>query len=185
MSLTPGARLKGKEILEVRELGGGRFLVKTRDSKSDRDFLVRYVWATKPRVRFYTPKHAHFAIDFYGKVCADKARARKVLEAVVAVWHRQGWQEVVSRFADAVQGLPGYDLAYVVGALDWIYDQEDLNFDGRPPQKQTELNALFKQCRIAVPTGRQGSPLAVSLLCRVWLGTHPVEALLSTNIRNR
>jgi hypothetical protein len=35
---------------------------------------------------------------------------------------------------------------------------------------------------IAVPKGREGSQLAIALLCDVANGTHPVEALLKANL---
>ena len=62
-----GDKLGGRRIREIIALSNGWLLVKTDDSKSPRDFRVRTVWQLKPRKRFFTPKHAHFAIDFYGR----------------------------------------------------------------------------------------------------------------------
>lgn len=184
MRFEPGEIFQQKKILEVRPLPGSRLLLKTEDSKSPGDFLVRYIWRLAPRPRFYTPKHAHFAIDFYGKICADAKKSQQVLTAITEVWHRKPWDQVVQRYGPSVADLPGYDLYYIVGALDWIFEQEDLNFRGRPEGLQRELNDLIFRCGITLPPNRQGSQLAVSLFCRIWLGAHPVEALLSTNIRN-
>jgi hypothetical protein len=32
-----------------------------------------------------TPKHAHFAIDFYGKLCSNKKKAMKVFNTIIEV----------------------------------------------------------------------------------------------------
>jgi hypothetical protein len=70
---------KGKNrrrILEIIELSNGWMLVKTKNTKSARDFKVRTVTDPKSK-HFYTPKHAHFAIDFLVK-CAKIKKKQKM-----------------------------------------------------------------------------------------------------------
>ena len=71
-----------KKILEVIPLSNGWILVKTENSKSVKDFKVRTITDVNLR-KFYTPKHAHFAIDFYGKLCHNREKAEKVFWAII------------------------------------------------------------------------------------------------------
>jgi len=73
-------------------------------------------------------------------------------------------------------------LEYILYALKWILEQEDVNFTGRPERKQKELDEICKKCQITVPEGREGSQLAISLLCDIISGVHPVEAFLKANL---
>lgn len=174
-------KFKKKRIREVAQLSDGWYLLKTDDTKSPRDFLVKTVYGLDP-LRYLTPKHAHFAIDFYGKTCADKAKANKVLNAVVSVWQGEDVRKILNQYQQDTCGLPGYSLEYVLYALRWILEQEDANFQGRSKGKQEELDNLLTSSGISTPTGREGSQLAISLLCNIALGTHPVEALRRANL---
>ncbi|MEM4281020.1 MAG: hypothetical protein QW470_02405 [Candidatus Caldarchaeum sp.] len=78
-----------KRILDIIRLRNGWWLLKTENRKSSRDFKVRTVYQTEPRIRSYTPKHAHFAIDFYGKMCADREKALELLQAIFLLWTRK------------------------------------------------------------------------------------------------
>jgi len=60
-------------------------VVKTEDKKSPRDFKVKVINPQHPKG--LTVKHAHFAIDFYGKLCQDEEKAIKVLEAISEARH--------------------------------------------------------------------------------------------------
>jgi hypothetical protein len=40
----------------------------------------------------------------------------------------------------------------------------------------------LKRLKIKTPPGREGSQLAIALLFDVFLGTHPLEALLKANL---
>ena len=171
-----------RKILDVVKLSNGWILLKTEDSKSKNDFKVRTVYQLKPRVKSYTPKHAHFAIDFYGKVCADRTKAMQVLKAVAQVWQGAKITDVVHRYRHAVEGLPGYDLEYILYALAWIFEQEDVNFTGRPEKRQRELDEALKVLDVKAPKNRLGSQLAVALLCNIASGMHPVDALLKANL---
>ncbi len=128
-----------------------------------------------------TSKHAHFAIDFYGKICANKKKAKLVFDAIIEIWQGKKVKNVLNKYLPLTKGLPGYPLEYILIALKWILDQEDINFVGRPQEKQEELNNLFRKLRIDIPDKRKGSQLAIAIFCEL-LGTHPVEALLKANI---
>lgn len=170
-----------KKILDKVELSNGWIILKTENSKSTQDFKVRTVLSIKPR-RSYTPKHAHFVIDFYGKLCKDKKKGSDVLRAVTDIWHGKNIKRVISKYSKSTQKLPGYNLEYILYALRWILDQEDINFNGRPSKKQDELDELCKKQNIKTPSGREGSQLAIALFCDVASGAHPVEALLRANL---
>jgi hypothetical protein len=172
---------KGKRILDVRVLGNGWILLKTEDSKSPRDFRVITVYQRQP-LKYYTPKHAHFAIDLYGKRCRDEKKAEGVFRAIVSVWCGNSIGQVLASFQDSAMDLPGYDLEYILNALDWILEQEDVNFSRRPSQRQNVLNRELQQAGIQVPSGRLGSQLAIVLLWQVVKGIHPVEAMRLANL---
>jgi hypothetical protein len=168
-----------KRILDMRHLSNGWILIKTENSKSEKDFKVKVIFSLKPK-RSLTPKHAHFLIDFYGKICADRNKARGVLRAIVDMWHRIGINNILEKFKDI--NLPGYPLEYILYALEWILEQEDINFTRRPRNKQKKIDEILETLGIKTPQGRLGSQLAIALLCDVFLGTHPVEALLKANL---
>ncbi|MGQ9788132.1 MAG: hypothetical protein ACUVQM_02285 [Candidatus Hadarchaeaceae archaeon] len=170
-----------KRIFEVVELSNGWKLVKTEDTKSVRDFKVRAVTDAKSK-RFYTPKHAHFAIDFFGKLCQNKEKAEDVFRAIVDVWHRKDVKKVIEEFTPRTRDLLGYNLDYILYGLSWIFDQEDINFVGRPEKLQKKLDEKCQKMSVRVPKGREGSQLAVSLFCDIASGVHPVEALLAANL---
>jgi hypothetical protein len=170
-----------KRVLEVVTLSNGWILVKTEDSKSPKDFLVRTVTDVSSR-KFYTPKHAHFVIDFFGKLCQDKNRALKVFDAIIKMWQGVRIEELLDKYKKETEGLVGYDLEYVLYALNWILEQEDINFNGRPSELQEKIDEKLEKLGILAPSGREGSQLAISLFCDIVLGVHPVEAFLSARL---
>jgi len=171
-----------RRILDRHQLSNGWWLIKTKNSKSRRDFKVKVVFSLKPP-RSMTPKHAHFLIDFYGKLCADPCKALSVLQAIVEMWHHPtNIKAILDRYKACTSELPGYPLEYILYALRWILEQEDINFQTRPPKKQKELDEICSRRNIETPTNRKGSQLAIALLCDVANGTHPVEALLKANL---
>lgn len=176
-----GGKKKGKIIRDVVELPNGWILVKTDNKKSEKDFKVHTVFSLRPK-RSLTPKHAHFDIDFYGKLCADKEKTLNLLKAIVEVWRSKPIKEVMGVYEDKTLGLPGYDIVYILHALQWILEQEDINFKGRPDEKQRELDDICGRQGVSVPMERKGSQLAISVLCDIANGTHPVQALLKGNL---
>ncbi|MHA2635898.1 MAG: hypothetical protein V2G48_07760 [bacterium JZ-2024 1] len=170
-----------KKVLEVVQLSNGWILVKTQNSKSKNDFKVRTIYEPE-KLKFYTPKHAHFAIDFYGKLCHNRKQAEKVFRAIIEVWQDKSVKDVLTKYLKNLANLPGYNLDYILYALKWILEQEDINFQGRPAKLQQILDNKCKLAKVEVPENRKGSQLAISLFCDLFLGIHPVEALLSANL---
>jgi len=183
MTLQPGQRFPRTQrlILDVRHLSNGWVLVKTENGKSASDFRVRTVYQQQP-IRYYTPKHAHFAIDLYGKWCASPQGAAAVFDAIVQVWQRHSPGLVLRNYRPAPGGLPGCDLEYILTAWEWLLEQEEVNVPGRPRAIQHRLDAELHQGGVQVPSGRQGSQLAMVLLQQVARGRHPVEAMLAANL---
>jgi len=176
-----GQRIRGKRVLDVVNLSNGWQIIKTENTKSPRDFKVKVVNPKHPQG--LTVKHAHIAIDFYGKLCQDKRKALKVLEAIAEVWDGKNIQQVIRKYAPQTSSLSGYSLEYILHAERWILEQEDINFTGRPPGKQQELDQKIKGQGIKTPKGRKGSQLAIALLCDIASGVHPVEAFYSAGLR--
>jgi hypothetical protein len=179
--LKVGERFRGKEIKEIVKLSNGWYIVKTENSKSLKDFKVKTIFSLQP-LRSITPKHAHFAIDFYGKLCSNKEKAMKVFNAIIEVWNNRPPEEVLRKYKEQVKGLPGYDLEYILYALKWILEQEDINFVGRPENKQKQISEILQKQGVITPEGRKGSELAISLFCDIANGTHPVEAFMKANL---
>lgn len=177
-----GEYLRKKRILAMVKLSNGWYIVKTENKKSEKDFKVKTIFQTAPTIRSLTPKHAHFVIDFFGKVCADKGKAMKVLEAIVEIWDGKPVQDILNKYQNLTSQLPGYSLEYILYGLNWILEQEDVNFVGRPENRQKEINEIFQKCGIKPPPNRSGSQLAMSLFCNVALGLHPVEAFIRANL---
>ena len=90
--------------------------------------------------------------------------------------------DLTTRYAPQAQGLPGYELEYILCALEWILEQEDINFRGRPPALQKRLDAELQSAGVRVPPGREGSQLAMVLLLQVAKGRYPVEAMLEASL---
>jgi hypothetical protein len=181
MQLKVGEKFRGKEIKEIIRLSNGWYVIKTENKKSFQDFKVKTIFSLKP-LRSLTPKHAHFAIDFYGKLCANKEKAMKVFNAIIEVWGTKPVEEILKKYENEVKDLPGYDLEYILHALKWILEQEDINFAGRPQKKQQQLDEFLKKQGIITPRGRKGSELAISLFCDIANGAHPVEAFIRANL---
>jgi hypothetical protein len=170
-----------KKILEVIPLSNSWVLVKTENKKSLRDFKVRTITDVESR-RLYTPKHAHFAIDFYGKLCHNREKAEKVFRAITEVWQGKNVKEVLQKYEKEAKALPGYNLDYILYALKWILEQEDINFQGRPEKLQQKLDEKCQSVKVNVPSNRKGSQLAISLFYDIFNNIHPVEALLSADL---
>ena len=105
-----------------------------------------------------------------------------VFDAIIRIWQREAVGKVLEKYKEEVKNLPGYDLEYILYALNWILEQEDINFKDRPPKRQKELDEIFEKLKIEAPENRRGSQLAISLLGNIVLGFHPVEALLKANL---
>ncbi|MCX8202181.1 MAG: hypothetical protein N3H84_08820, partial [Candidatus Caldarchaeum sp.] len=102
---------------------------------------------------------------------------------IVNMWNRSETPNaIIEGYRNDLNDLPGYPLEYIIHALNWILEQEDANFTGRPPRRQEELDEVMKRFGIFTPRGREGSQLAVSHFCNIASGMHPVEALMRANL---
>ena len=182
MKIEVGAKVRGHEILELKRLQNGWILIKTVGMKRPGDYRVKVITQELPRLRSVTPKHAHFVIDFYGKLCADAGHATLLFDSLISVWNGNPADEVNAKIRGELESLPGYSSDYVLPALEWILGQEDINFNGRPEKKQRELDLTLGSARVEPLPGRLGSELAISLFCNVKLGMHPVEAFLRAQL---
>jgi hypothetical protein len=106
----------------------------------------------------------------------------KVLDAIVEIWNKSPVQDTLNKYKNFASGLPGYNLEYILHALNWILEQEDVNFTGRPNSKQQEIDDILRKCNITPLSDRSGSQLAMSLFGNVALGLHPVEAFIRANL---
>ena len=99
-----------KKILDIKKLSNGWVIIKTENSKSEKDFKVKVIFSLNPP-RSITPKHAHFLIDFYGKLCANKTKALDVLKAINEMWHSNSEiKKILEKYETKITGLPGYSL---------------------------------------------------------------------------
>lgn len=176
-----GQLIRRKRVLDVINLSNGWQLIKTENAKSPRDFKVKVINPQHPQG--LTIKHAHFALDFYGKFCQDKGKAFKVLRAISRAWHGKNINKLIKTYGPKVRGLVGYDFEYLLYAFNWVLEQEDINFKGRSPAKQKELDGKLGKLGIKTPRGRKGSQLAIALLCDIASGVHPVEAFYGAGLR--
>jgi len=180
-----GDTSNGDEILEVKELSDNQTLIRTEGTLSDDDFRVKLINEHHPRG--VTVKHAHFAIDFFGKLQYDREIGGRVLQSLVDMWHGNDVEEELDEWRDSPhqEELPGYNLDYIFYAMAWILEQEDINYDpdGRDDSKQREIDEILQQQGVNTPEGRKGSELAISLFCDIANGTHPVEAFYRVNLR--
>ena len=82
--------------------------------------------------------------------------------------------------------LPGYSVEYVLSALEFIFEQEDVNWNrdmaGKPLPDLRK--ALIRSGSLTEDEAKRGSALAIYLLRRVVRdGVHPVAALLEVGLR--
>lgn len=177
-----GGEWRRRKIFDIQKLSNGWIILKTENTKSPNDFKVRTITSTDP-IRSYTPKHAHFAIDFYGKICANREKALKVFRAIIDIWHGREVSGTLKEFQDSCTNLPGYPLEYILFTLRWILEQEDVNFTGRSPRKQKELDHICSKQDVFTPERRKGSQLALSVFCNIINGAHPVEAFIKAGLK--
>lgn len=172
----------GNEVIEVRDLSLDCWLVyKTPGDKSENDFIVKVINPDHPQG--ISIQHAHFAVDLFGKLSRNREDGEKVFRAILEIWHRKPADQVLSRLKRETGDLPGYDLEYFLYTYDWILEQEDINYgDDRPAKKQNQIDGILGEMDVEKADGREGSQLAISLLCDVARGEHPVEALRRANL---
>ncbi len=146
-----------------KKLSDGTVIYTEKGRKSAKDFIVR---ARLPNGKRITPKHAHFAIDLYGKLCANEAKALKVFELITRVYRGENAENVINSLSQEelsrLNELPGYTVEYILYCLQLIFEQEDVNY----PKPRYE-----------------GRDRAYRMLKNIAEGKHPVEALLEAGLR--
>lgn len=172
---------RGHEIIETFDLSNGWQLSKWTGEKGKEDFKVKLISPDHPYG--WMIKHAHFAIDFYGKLCQDEKQAKKLLDIIIELWHGTDAGNLIAKYENDFRNTSGYTLEYILRSLDWILEQEDINFEYRREKKQIELDAKLARFNYSVPQGREGGQLAIAMFCDIAFGIHPVEAFYSANLR--
>jgi len=79
------------KTLSKRILSDGTEIFTIRGTKSKDDFIVK---ATLPSGKTITPKHAHFAIDLYGKMCQNEDLRKMVFQEIIGVYEDRPAEEV-------------------------------------------------------------------------------------------
>jgi hypothetical protein len=174
--------IENHEYLQRKDLSDGTIVFTVKGKKGPGDFRVR---AYNPQTNFrIQPKHAHFAIDFYGKLCADREAALILLKAISEIWHQAPVDDVFSKYKDVLAKLPGYKLEYILNSLKLILEQEDINYSTpRRPELQEEFNRICKKQNITTPKGREGSKITIALFCYMVDDMHPVDAFIKLGLR--
>lgn len=182
---TAGENWYGKEVLEVRDLSLEEWIIfKIPGNKSEEDFIVKVTNPEHPQG--IAVQHAHFAIDYYGKLKHDETDAKRVFEGLIEIWKGKEVESVLERIRQSLGHLPGYDPEYIFYTMDWILDQEDINYnqsDGRSEKKQRQLDTALENVGVEPADGREGSQLAIGLFCDITSEVHPVEALRRAGLR--
>jgi len=136
-----------------------------KGNKSLNDFIVQA--KIRGSKRFFTPKHAHFIIDFYGKLCYNKEIAKKVFNTITRVYTGESPEEILKTMSSddikQINSAPGYSIEYILYALWLIFEQEDVNY---PPSK-----------------GYNGRQQAYRMFQDVMNGMHPVVAMKKARLK--
>lgn len=161
-----------KRILEERILSDGRIIRTYPGTKGPKDFILK---ATSLRTgREMTPKHAHFVIDFYGKICSSKKDALLEFELIGRIYQGEKAKGILSSLStkdkNKIASLPGYNIEYILNCLELIFKQEELNYPSN---------------KINPRTGKyfEGKRFTFGMFEDVVNGTHPVEAMKKKGLR--
>lgn len=180
---TEGEEWYGKEVLEILDLErDGWKIYRVDGDKSPDDFVVKVINPDHPRgIKI---KHAHFAIDFFGKRMQDEAAALELFDGLIDVWQGADPETVLDERQPDIAHLNGYDADFIFYTMDWILEQEDINYTegDRDKKKQTDIDEMLEKMDVTSPPGRNGSELAISLLSDIAAGQHPVEAFYRVNL---
>ena len=161
--LVPGDYM-ARNILAQKKLSDGTILWKEPGKKGQHDFVVK----AKPpgRKRGYTPKHAHFLIDFYGKLCYSEEVGKLLFDLITDVYKKKPANQVLNSIdietKRKIDNAPGYSLEFILHALEWIFEQEDINYP---------------------PPDYKGRAQAYQMFVDVMNGMHPVDAMKRAGLR--
>ncbi|USH00039.1 hypothetical protein K1720_00680 [Thermococcus argininiproducens] len=142
------------------------FKISTKNGKkSPNDFIIQAKF--RGNKRLFTPKHAHFVIDFYGKLCYNKEIAKKLFNAIKKVYSGESPEKVLTDMnpddIKQINNAPGYPIEYILYTLWLIFEQEDINY----PRSE----------------GYKGRQQPYQMFQDVLNGIHPVNAMKKTGLR--
>ncbi|MCL0094951.1 hypothetical protein M1O52_00110 [Dehalococcoidia bacterium] len=180
------------KILEARQLSNGKWIFKIANKKGLGDFRVSvFDPATQTRL---TPSYAHFVIDLYGKLCRNEKTTPFLLKAIEEIYYGSKAHLVLEKLNKSnslaqFERLPGYSVEYTLHALEFIFAQEDVNWERdfvqlkKPlPKLRTELirqGFLTKE-----EAEKKGSAIAMHCLRRVIRDKiHVVAAMHEVRLR--
>ena len=121
-----------------------------------------------------TPKHAHFAIDLYGKLCFSKDVAQIVFGSIEKVFRDTAASQILQTMSNGdigkVDNSKGYNLEYILNCMELIFKSEEMNYPST--EKNPKTGDYY-----------QGKKFTFDLFQDVMNGTHPVEAMIKKNLR--
>ena len=180
---TEGEEWYGKEVLDIIELSeDGWKIYRVDGDLSEDDFIVKMINPDHPRG--VNIKHAHFAIDFFGKLMQDEEAAQQLFYGLIDIWHGGDPEDILDDIGSEISHLNGYDPDFIFYTLDWILEQEDINYTpgDRDARKQEEIDKMLSKMEVETPEHREGSQFAISMFSDIAAGQHPVEALYRVGI---
>jgi len=181
------------KILEARRLSDGKWVFKISNKKGPGDFRVS-VFYPETQTRL-TPSYAHFAIDLYGKLCRNEGATLLLLQAIEEIYYGSARaMDALSKLNKSgtlvqLSHLPGYSVEYTLNVLEFIFAQEDVNWERDYIQANEPLPGLRKTLvrkgfMTEIEAKTKGSAIAMHLLWRVVRNKiHPVAAMREVLLR--
>lgn len=182
-----------RKILEARRLSDGTWVFKISNRKGPGDFRVS-VFYPETQTRL-TPSYAHFAIDLYGKLCRNEDITSLILKGIEEIYNGSSKaMDVLSKLNKNIsptllRNLPGYSIEYTLQVLEFIFAQEDVNWERDYIQANEPLPGLRKTLvrkgfMSEIEAQSKGSAIAMHLLRRVVRDKiHPVAAMREVLLR--
>jgi len=182
-----------EKILEARRLSDGKWIFKISNKKGPGDFRVS-VFYPETQTRL-TPSYAHFAIDLYGKLCRNEDKTLLILQGIEEIYHSSSKaMDILSKLNKSsslvqLSNLPGYSVEYTLNVLEFIFAQEDINWERDYIQANEPLPGLRKTLvrkgfMTEIEAKTKGSAIAMHLLRRVVRDKiHPVAAMREVLLR--
>ena len=182
-----------EKILEARRLSDGKWIFKIANKKGPGDFRVS-VFYPETQTRL-TPSYAHFAIDLYGKLCRNEDKTLLILQGIEEIYHSSSKaMETLSKLNESgslarFSNLPGYSVEYTLHVLEFIFAQENVNWERDYIQAKEPLPGLRKTLvrrgfMTEIEAKTKGSAIAMHLLRRVVRDkVHPVAAMREVLLR--
>ena len=182
-----------EKVIEARRLSDGKWVFKISNKKGAGDFRVS-VFYPETQTRL-TPSYAHFAIDLYGKLCRNEDATLMILQGIEEIY--QGSSKAMGVLSNLkrsnslaqLSNLPGYSIEYTFHVLEFIFAQENVNWERDYIQPNEPLPGLRrtlvrKGFMTEVEAQSKGSAIAMHLLRRVVRDKiHPVAAMREVLLR--